>query len=123
MPQALLGEPALADVGHDADQPLGPAVGPARDDQAAAGEPEHRAVGPDDPVLGEERVLPVGEGMEVARQVAIVGMQRRLVLVAVAADLAAAVGQVEAEQGHAFLATRCGFRREKSVSQEPIRPA
>ena len=102
-PQALLGQLALADVGHDAHQPLGPAVGLARHHQAAAGKPERRAVGADDPVFGDERVLPVGEGMEVRRQVAIVGMQRRLVLVGVAADLATAFGQVEPEQRHPFL--------------------
>ena len=63
-PQALLGQLALADVGHDAHQPLGPAVGPARQHQAAPGQPEGRAVGADDPVFGDERVLPVGEGAE-----------------------------------------------------------
>ena len=102
----------LADVGHDAHQPLGPAVGPARHHQAAAGKPEGRAVGADDPVFGDERVLPVGEGMEVRRQVAIVGVQRRLVLVGVAADLATAFGQVEAEQRHPFLRPGPGAGRE-----------
>ena len=43
---------------------------------------------------------------------AIVGMQRRLVFVGVAADLAAAFGQVEPEQGHPFLRPGPGAGRE-----------
>ncbi len=99
----LLGMAALGDVRHDADQSMRLAVRRARRDESAARQPDDRAVGPHDPVLGGKRIDLVGQRMEAPRQMAIVRMHRGLVLIGVAADLAAPAGQIDPEQRHALV--------------------
>jgi hypothetical protein len=84
---------AEAKIGILTGSVLSAAVGAASDHQAATREMKHGAIGTDDPVLGGERVLLVGELVEVLHQMAVVGMKRGHVLVRVAADLAAAIGK------------------------------
>ena len=99
----LFGMAALGHVRHDADQAMRLAVRRARRDESASRQPDDRAVGPHDPVLGGKRIDLVGQRMEAPRQMAIVRMHRGLVLIGVAADLAAPTGQIDPEQRHALM--------------------
>ena len=100
--QVLVGLSTLGDVGHDADHPVRPPVGQARDDETATREKVHGAAGPDDPVVGGERIFMLCAARELAHQVPVVGVQRLLVFVVAAADPAAAPGQRQTEERHAF---------------------
>ena len=111
-PEDLFGLPALGHVGHDADQALRSAVRLPRHHEAAAGQPQHLPIRPDDPVLRGERVLLVGEVVILLREVAVRGVQRIDVFVGVAADLSAAIGEVEAKKRHAFARPRSRPRHQ-----------
>jgi hypothetical protein len=109
--QLLLRLLGLGDVGHDADQALRLAIGIPGGHQAAAGQPDRRSVGADDPVVGREGVLLLGELAVVLGQVPVLRMQRGDVLVVVSAEPAAPVDEVEAEQRHSFLRPDAGAGR------------
>ncbi len=111
--QALLRQALLGDVGHDADEPVGPAIGLPCHHEPAAGQPQRGPVRPHDAVLGSERVLFIGQPMQFEHQVPVVWVQRRAVLVMLAAHLPSPRGQVQAEQRHAL--ARPGARARHQV--------
>ena len=101
---------AVGNVDHDVGDPQGPAVGIAREHPAASRYPQHGSVGPYDPIFGGIEIFLVGRLVKFRHHVAIFRMQRALELVVIAADLSAAIGQVQPEQGHALLGPDPGAR-------------
>ena len=94
---------ALGDVGHDVDQAQGFAIRAAGNNPAAARQPEDLAPRLHDAILGRKRVLLVRQLVEMLHQVTVVGVERRPELIGLTADVSAAIGEREAEQGHAFV--------------------
>ena len=93
---------ALGDVGHNADHAVSLSIGRTSDDLAVASKPKSRAVGPYHAVFRGKRVLLVCKFVEFMHQMTVVRVQCRPIFVFISPYVAAPIGKVEAEQGHAF---------------------